>query len=75
MLHSLPMIWHGIRAGFSDFVRPGEPNQTGLRTDRDLSMKFVAGGVVLLLTAILLPESKARFDGIGFQWVAEGTSP
>ena len=51
---SLPTIWHGIRAGLTDFRKAAVAHASILRTERDLSMKFVAGGVVALVAAILL---------------------
>lgn len=53
LLRSLPIILHGIRAGLSDFGGGGNNRQRGLRTNRDLSMKFVAIGSVLLIAAIM----------------------
>jgi len=55
LIQSAPTIWHGLREGLRDLglsradVRPagGTP-----RTERDMSMKFVAGGVIVLLAAI-----------------------
>jgi uncharacterized oligopeptide transporter (OPT) family protein len=51
---SLPTIWHGILAGLSDFRKAAVAHASVVRTERDLSMKFVAGGVVALVAAILL---------------------
>ncbi len=53
---SLPIIWHGLREGLADF-RGGARTETGeratvLRTDRDLSMKFVLVGIIALILAI-----------------------
>src|SRR5206468_5188193 len=54
-IQSMPTIWHGLREGLRDlgFSR-GEAAADGSvpRTERDLSMKFVAIGVVLLLAVI-----------------------
>jgi putative OPT family oligopeptide transporter len=62
VVRSLPTIWHGLRAGLGDFrlaranstAGLGQAGKTVARTDRDLSMRFVGIGVVLLLTAIVL---------------------
>ncbi len=56
VLRSLPIIWHGLRAGLRDFSasRAGAAQGPALRTDRDLSMKFVLGGVIALLVLIML---------------------
>ena len=54
LIQSLPTIWHGLREGLRDFglARGNGSGAVVPRTERDLSMKFVAGGVVLLLAAI-----------------------
>jgi len=60
LLRSLPTIWQGLREGLSDVrgVRgSGDPRHSGfmtLRTERDLSPKFVGIGIVLLLLVISL---------------------
>ncbi len=68
LLRSLPIILHGIRASLSDLTLPrltfgkarGKPTDQGvasapkLRTEQDLSMRFVLGGIVVLIVAILL---------------------
>jgi len=57
VLRSLPLIWHGIREGLRDF-RAGSGGGAGrVRTERDLSLKFVGVGIVLLLAAIVLSPS------------------
>jgi putative OPT family oligopeptide transporter len=50
---SLPTILHGIRAGLTDFRKAAVAHTAVLRTERDLSMKFVATGVMILIAAIL----------------------
>jgi putative OPT family oligopeptide transporter len=56
LLQSLPTIWHGIRGGLVD-LRGGPAGvaagRADLRTNRDLSMKFVGIGIVVLITAIM----------------------
>ncbi len=54
LTRSLPIIWHGLRSGFSDFKAAAAAQVSTLRTERDLSMKFVGGGVVALVLAILV---------------------
>ena len=56
LLRSLPIIWHGLRSGLSDFRAAATAQASVLRTDRDLSMKFVAAGIV----ALILPFSLRR---------------
>ncbi len=53
LFRSLPLILHGVRAGFSDFTARAAARVSRVRTERDLSMNFVAGGVVALILAIL----------------------
>ncbi|HVM48588.1 MAG TPA: OPT/YSL family transporter, partial [Candidatus Acidoferrum sp.] len=57
LLRSLPIILHGIRSGVSDFRAAAALHGTVLRTERDLSMKLVAGGVVALVLAIFAAPS------------------
>ena len=56
LVRSLPLIWHGLREGLRDM---GGSKGTGPveRIDQDLSMKFVFGGIALLVLAILLSPS------------------
>jgi putative OPT family oligopeptide transporter len=58
LLRSLPMIVHGVRAGLADFglAAAASPAAT-LRTDRDLSMKVVGAGCLVLIGAILAAPS------------------
>ncbi len=54
LIHSLPTILHGLRAGLRDFNAERRGSREGaLRTDQDLSMKFVGGGILLLLACIV----------------------
>lgn len=58
MIRSLPTIWHGLKAGLKDFSdeRSGA-RDTRLRTEHDLSMKFVGIGIIGLLAAIVMLPS------------------
>ena len=58
LVRSLPIILSGLRSGLSDF-KAAALVQVGsaLRTERDLSMKFVAGGVLALIIAIYAAPS------------------
>ena len=52
LFRSLPIIWHGLRAGLRDVrpaKRPGSGGRRRSRTERDLSMKFVGIGIVVLI--------------------------
>ena len=58
VIRSLPTIWHGLRGGLAD-LKLGRGDRAAAaadvpRTDRDLSMKFVGIGTVVLLAAITL---------------------
>jgi uncharacterized oligopeptide transporter (OPT) family protein len=58
LLRSLPVILHGIRTGLADFGAAAAHARAGAaRTDRDLSMKFVAIGCLVLLAAIMAAPS------------------
>ncbi|MBV6494941.1 MAG: oligopeptide transporter, OPT family [Acidobacteria bacterium ACB1] len=55
LARSLPTIIHGLRAGLADLRGGSEANGDSVpRTDRDISMKWVAAGMIGLLAAILL---------------------
>ena len=54
LARSLPLIWHGVRSGLSDFKAAAVAQVSTLRTERDLSMKWVAGGIAALILAILV---------------------
>lgn len=53
LFRSLPLILHGVRAGLTDFSTSAAVRVSRLRTEHDLSMYFVAGGVLALILAIL----------------------
>ena len=55
LARSLPTIWHGLKSGLSDFQRGGQTADGARlpRTDQDLPMKWVIGGIVLLTILIL----------------------
>ncbi len=54
VLRSFPIIWHGIRAGLRDLSasRRTEAGQAQ-RTEQDLPMKVVLGGIMVLLALIV----------------------
>jgi putative OPT family oligopeptide transporter len=55
LLRSLPIIWHGLKGGLADLRGSRDAAASDApRTDRDLSMKFVIGGIVLLVVTIML---------------------
>lgn len=53
LVRSLPLIWHGLREGLRD-VGGSRAGGAVERIDRDVDMKFVFGGIALLVVAILL---------------------
>jgi putative OPT family oligopeptide transporter len=66
LFRSLPTIWHGLRGGLSD-LRGGQSAASNVpRTDQDLSMKIVVGGIIVLLAMImLLPQLHLQFNLLG----------
>ena len=78
MFRSLPLIWHGIRSGMADLRSTRGPAGRRPRTDQDLSMRFVIGGVIALLILIMIaPQLHLQWNllgallivGIGFLFV------
>jgi putative OPT family oligopeptide transporter len=57
LMRSLPIILHSVRSGLSDFKTAAVARTSVLRTDRDLSMKFVGVGILVLILAILAAPS------------------
>jgi len=66
LFRSLPTIWHGLKGGLSD-LRGGQAATSNLpRTDQDLSMKVVVGGVLVLIAMIvILPQLHLQFNLLG----------
>lgn len=62
LFRSLPTIWHGLRGGISDFRGGQAAASRSPRTDQDLSMKFVVGGIFALLAMIMI------FPQLNLQW-------
>jgi putative OPT family oligopeptide transporter len=55
LIKSLPIIWQGLKGGLADLRRSrGATVSDAPRTDRDLSMKFVIGGIILIVVTIML---------------------
>lgn len=57
LVRSIPLIWHGIRAGLKDFSGKKNDTEAVPRTDRDLPIKFVFIGIAALVAAILFAPS------------------
>lgn len=66
LFRSLPTIWHGLKGGLSD-LRGGQAAAASTpRTDQDLNMKIVVGGVLALIALIMLmPQLHLQFNILG----------
>lgn len=62
LFRSLPIIWHGLKGGLADLKGRQGGGADAPRTDQDLSMRFVIGGIVVLLLAIMMSRS------LNLQW-------
>ncbi len=67
LFRSLPVIWSGLKGGLADLRRSGTgSNENAPRTDQDLSMKFVLGGIIaLMLVIMIVPQLNLRFNILG----------
>ncbi len=66
LVRSLPVIWSGLKGGLADLRTTRSASNGAPRTDRDLSMKFVLGGIIVLMLAIMLaPQLNLRFNILG----------
>ncbi|MBM3270754.1 MAG: oligopeptide transporter, OPT family [Candidatus Sericytochromatia bacterium] len=57
LVRSLPIILHSLRSGLADLGKAGAGAEGRPRTDRDLSMKFVGIGILVLLALIMATPS------------------
>jgi len=68
LFRSLPTIWHGLKGGLAD-VRSRRANGAGaavLRTDQDMSFRFVIGGIIALIAIIMLvPQLHLQWNLLG----------
>jgi uncharacterized oligopeptide transporter (OPT) family protein len=62
LVRSLPTIWHGLKGGISDFRAGQTALSAAPRTDQDMSMKVVVGGIIVLLAMIMI------FPQLHLQW-------
>jgi putative OPT family oligopeptide transporter len=53
LFRSLPTIWHGLKGGLADLRGGQAAAANSPRTDQDLSMKFVVGGIIALIGMIM----------------------
>jgi putative OPT family oligopeptide transporter len=66
LFRSLPVIWSGLKGGLADLRGSKAAAANAPRTDQDLSMKWVIGGIIALLIAIMLaPQLNLRFNILG----------
>jgi putative OPT family oligopeptide transporter len=66
LFRSLPVIWSGLKGGLADLRGSKAQRDDAPRTDQDLSMKFVIGGIVAMLIVIMLaPQLNLRFNLLG----------
>src|ERR1700674_682255 len=66
LFRSLPLIWHGLKGGLADLRSSGVVREDVPRTDQDLSMKWVIGGIIALLIVIMIaPQLNLLFNLLG----------
>lgn len=53
LFRSLPTIWHGLKGGLSDLRGGQAASARAPRTDQDISMKYVLGGIIGLVAMIM----------------------
>ncbi len=63
---SIRTIWHGLRGGLSDLLGHHGSREHAPRTDRDLSMRVVIGGCLLIIAVITaVPQLNLRGNLLG----------
>jgi len=66
LLRSIRTIWHGLRGGLADLLGHHGPREHAPRTDRDLSMRVVIGGCLLIIAIIMaVPQLNLRGNLLG----------
>jgi putative OPT family oligopeptide transporter len=66
LVRSLPTIWSGLKGGLADLRGTRGATANAPRTDQDLSMRFVIGGIIVLMAAIMIaPQLNLRFNVLG----------
>jgi putative OPT family oligopeptide transporter len=66
LFRSIPLIWHGLKGGLADLRNSGSIRENMPRTEQDLSMKWVVGGIIALLVVIMIaPQLNLRFNLLG----------
>jgi uncharacterized oligopeptide transporter (OPT) family protein len=57
LLRALPIIWSGLGAGLRGFTRGRTQTGPVLRTERELSLPFVLGGILVIIAVIVAAPS------------------
>src|SRR5688572_11205757 len=57
LFRSLPVIWAGLKGGLRDLRGGSASTESAPRTDQDLPMKYVLGGIIVLVIGILAARS------------------
>ena len=66
LFRSVGTIWHGLRGGLADLLGHHGPREHAPRTDRDLSMRVVIGGCLLIIAIIMaVPQLNLRGNFLG----------
>src|SRR2546430_2023846 len=66
LFRSLPVIWSGLKGGLADLRGSKAAAANAPRTDQDLSMKIVLGGIIVLLVVIMIaPQLNLRWNILG----------
>src|SRR2546426_3689131 len=66
LIRSLSTIWHGLKGGLADLRGGHAASSRAPRTDQDLSMKIVIGGVIfLLLVMMVAPQLHLQWNLLG----------
>ena len=66
LFRSLPTIWHGLRAGCAICAEAMGRGEAAPRTDQDLSMKWVIGGVLAIIAVIMaVPQLHLQWNLLG----------
>jgi uncharacterized oligopeptide transporter (OPT) family protein len=65
LVQALPTIWHGLKGGLRDIGLSRGVVTEPLRTDRDLSLKFVGIGIVVLLAGIMFAQDALHMNLLG----------
>lgn len=66
LFRSIGTIWHGLRGGLADLLGHHGSREDAPRTDRDLSMRVVIGGCLLIIAIIMaVPQLNLRGNLLG----------